>query len=45
MLFLGSLKFYPNCIDIGPYSPNASYALLNVLALEETYLELLFSFI
>ena len=26
MLFLGSWKMDPNCIDIGPYSPSASYA-------------------
>ena len=25
MLFLGSRKMDPNCIDIGPYSPSASY--------------------
>ena len=24
MLFLGSWKMDPNCIDIGPYSPSAS---------------------
>ena len=34
MLFLGSLKMNPNCTDIGPYSPSASYQNKNLFKLD-----------
>ena len=42
MLFLGSWKMDPNCIDIGPYSLSASYVCYIPKIVSEYLLKLLY---